>query len=127
MQRLRRAALVLLPLAVAFAPSVSRAQTVAPQDACAPMAARMSAANLKYRATMSQLRAVERELGPTGARTAEAVLRSVRGFESLHRDVRQQREAMLVQYAELEAQECAPFDREGYEATLFEFRRLDAA
>lgn len=126
MQRLRRAACVLLPLAVAFSPAVSPAQTAAQHDACAPMAARMSAANLKYRATMNQLRAAERELGPTGSRPAEAVLRSVLGFETLHRDVRAQREAMLVLYAELEANDCAPFDREGYAATLAEFRRLDA-
>jgi hypothetical protein len=126
MQRLRRAACVLLPLAVAFSPAVSHAQTAAQQNACAPMAARMSAANLKYRATMNQLRAVERDLGPTGSRSAESVLRSVRGFETLHRDVAAQREAMLVLYAALEASACPPFDREGYEATLAEFRRLDA-
>ncbi len=127
MQGLRRLAILLLPIAVAFVPFAATAETVPAEGSCQPMMGQMSAATLKYRATMRQLRAAERDLGPAGGRPPEAVMRTVRGYEALQREARTQRVSMLALYGDLEALGCPPFDRDGYEATRLEFERLGEA
>jgi hypothetical protein len=116
-----RLALSVLPLIVTLSSPAVRAS----EDVCTPLIGQMSTMTIRYRAAMAALRGAERELGARGDRSAEAVLRAVRGYESLQRDAARLRAVMLGIYEDLDAQDCSPFDANGLSITRQEFDRLE--
>ncbi len=133
MQRLRLAAIVLLPLAaLVLSPARPSAQETSAQESpaqeasevCIQMIGQMYALTVKYRAAMVRLNASEREFEPAAARGAEAALRAVRGYDMQRRDIGRQRETMIALYRDLVDAGCAPFDAEGLEVTRHGFARL---
>lgn len=94
---------------------------------CTDMASEMRQANNKYRVAVGDLRVLARDLGPAGMRSEEAVLRSLRSYSLAQRDLRDLRLQIIGLYRHLVDGDCEPFDQQGYEATLQDFRFVTKA
>jgi hypothetical protein len=94
---------------------------------CADSVSAMRQVNMKYRVAAGELRMLSRDLGPAGYRSEEAVLRSLRRYTLAQRDLREQRLQIIALYRSLVNAGCEPFDQQGYEATLEDFRTTTEA
>jgi hypothetical protein len=94
---------------------------------CAEAVSTMRQANVRYRNGVNELRVMQRDLGPAGLRSDEAVLRSLRRYAFAQRELHEQRLHIIALYRGLVDAECEPFDRQGYEATLDDFRLMTEA
>jgi hypothetical protein len=95
-------------------------------DLCTDQLAAMRAANARYRAAVSELAVLQRDLGPVGRRTEEQVLRSVRSYGLAIRDVREQRQRIVAIYKDLVDSGCEPFDQQGLDQTRTDFQSYNA-
>jgi hypothetical protein len=95
-------------------------------DGCSDQTAAMRAANLRYRTSASELALLQRDLGPVGQRSEEQVLRSVRRYGLAIRDLRDMRAHIVALYRALVAADCAPFDQQGLDQTITDFRTYTA-
>jgi hypothetical protein len=94
------------------------------EDACAKGRAKMGRVIGQYSGMVEQLRAARRELGSFSRVGEEAALRAVRQFGLVQRNLDGQRNRVLEVYEQLVAGRCESFDREGYDRTLTDFRRI---
>jgi hypothetical protein len=86
----------------------------------------MIRASAQYNALLDQLRAARRELGSFANLGDEAKLRAVRQYGLIQYETDTQRSRVLVVYEALIAGSCEPFDLNGYDRTVAEFRRVSA-
>jgi hypothetical protein len=94
------------------------------EDTCATERARMGRVSVQYNAMLDQLRSARRELGSFAELGEEAKLRAVRQYGLLQRDADAQRNRILEVYEGLLQRGCNPFDQEGYDRTVSDFRRV---
>lgn len=95
---------------------------VAWADSCAEPTTAIRLASNRYRAAVSEMRALQRDLPAAALRSDEFAMRTIRRYGLAFRDVKEQRGQILQLYRDLVGAECPPFDQDGYEQTRNDFR-----
>jgi hypothetical protein len=98
------------------------AATAASADTCSDPTTAIRLANTRYRASVNEMRALQRDLPSAAVRGDEFGMRTVRRYGLALRDVKEQRGQILQLYRDLLAAECPPFDQEGFQQTRDDFR-----